>query len=263
MISGIVNAYQSLFWWTVGLVPVYNERMSTNVIAAIRKDLEQAADEGTRKSLGTFFKEQAVFYGVKSPVVRRVAKKSFLEIRHMEKREIFSLCEELLNSDYGEEAVIAFEWSYRLRNKYEPEDFRVFQNWICRYVNNWAKCDTLCNHSIGAFIELYPEYLPELKRWARSESRWFRRAAAVTLIIPAKQGKFLEGILEIADILLLDKDDLVQKGNGWMLKEASRKHQREVFDHVMRNRDTMPRTALRYAIEKMPEELRRQAMGKK
>lgn len=237
--------------------------MATKVISAIRKELEQAADEGTRKSFHTFFKERAVFYGVKSPVVNQIARKYFLEIKHLDKREVFSLCEELLKSDYGEEAVIAFDWAYRLHDKYETEDFIVFENWISKYVNNWAKCDTLCNHSIGSFIERYPDYLPELKRWARSENRWFRRAAAVTLIIPAKHGKFLDDIFEIADILLLDEDDLVQKGYGWLLKEASRKHQTEVFDYVMRNRGRMPRTALRYAVEKMPEDLRRQAMGKK
>jgi len=82
------------------------------------------------------------------------------------------------------------------------------------------------------------------------------------LIIPARQGKFLKDIFEIADILLLDEDDLVQKGYGWMLKAASQAHQQEVFDYVVRNKKTMPRTALRYAIEKMPKDLRLQAMSK-
>ena len=60
----------------------------------------------------------------------------------------------------------------------------------------------------------------------------------------------------------MDRDDLVQKGYGWMLKEASRMHQKEVFDYVLRNNKIMPRTALRYAIEKMPEDLRLLAMKK-
>jgi len=89
-----------------------------------------------------------------------------------------------------------------------------------------------------------------------------RRAAAVTLILPARKGKFLDDIFEIADSLLLDTDDLVQKGYGWMLKEASKKHQKQVFDYIMKNKDKMPRTALRYAIEKMPPDLRKQAMAK-
>jgi 3-methyladenine DNA glycosylase AlkD len=67
-------------------------------------------------------------------------------------------------------------------------------------------------------------------------------------------------ITDLTDQLLLDKDDLVQKGYGWLLKVASHLHQKEVFDYVMKNKEHMPRTALRYAIEKMPQSLRREAM---
>ncbi|MDO9326609.1 MAG: DNA alkylation repair protein, partial [Methanoregula sp.] len=127
---------------------------------------------------------------------------------------------------------------------------------------NWASCDGFCNHTMGDFIEEYPEYIDELKRWTQSENRWMRRAAAVSLIIPAKHGKFLNESIEIADLLLTDGDDMVQKGYGWLLKEASRKHERVVFDYVMKNKKVMPRTALRYAIELMPQELKAKAMAK-
>jgi 3-methyladenine DNA glycosylase AlkD len=63
-------------------------------------------------------------------------------------------------------------------------------------------------------------------------------------------------------VLLTDTDDMVQKGYGWLLKEESRKHQTKVFDYVVKNRKVMPRTALRYAIELMPRELKEEAMKK-
>jgi len=108
----------------------------------------------------------------------------------------------------------------------------------------------------------FPEYTDELKCWTRSENRWMRRAAAVSLIVPAKHGKFLPEALGIAELLLTDSDDLVQKGYGWLLKEASRKHTEEVFAFVMKNKKEMPRTALRYAIELMPKDLKAEAMKK-
>ena len=89
-----------------------------------------------------------------------------------------------------------------------------------------------------------------------------RRAAAVSLIVPGKHGKFLKEIFAIADILLCDDDDMVQKGYGWMLKVASQVHEKQIFDYVMKNKKKMPRTALRYAIEKMPKELKARAMAK-
>ena len=109
---------------------------------------------------------------------------------------------------------------------------------------------------------MYPSYISNLKKWAKSKNRWVRRASAVSLIIPARRGKFLKDMFEIADILLLDQDDLVQKGYGWMLKTASQAHQKEVFDYVVKNKTRMPRTALRYAIEKMPKSLKEKAMIK-
>jgi 3-methyladenine DNA glycosylase AlkD len=101
-----------------------------------------------------------------------------------------------------------------------------------------------------------------LKQWAKSANRWVKRASAVSFIIPARKGLFLNDIFEIADTLLMDKDDMVQKGYGWMLKAASQAHEEEVFDFVMNNKGIMPRTALRYAIEKMPIELKSRAMEK-
>ena len=79
---------------------------------------------------------------------------------------------------------------------------------------------------------------------------------------PGKTRKIPADIFDIASILLFDNDGLVQKGYGWMLKEASRNHQQEVFDNVIKHKKVMPRTALSYAIEKMPPELRKAAMQK-
>jgi 3-methyladenine DNA glycosylase AlkD len=89
-----------------------------------------------------------------------------------------------------------------------------------------------------------------------------RRAAAVSLIIPAKHGKFQNEAIAIADLLLTDSDDMVQKGYGWLLKEVSRTHTDEVFAYVTKNKKAMPRTALRYAIELMPKDLKEEAMKK-
>jgi 3-methyladenine DNA glycosylase AlkD len=236
--------------------------MEKDVLSDIRLELRQSADEKTKSTAARYFKEEYICYGVKSSLVNSIAKKYFSQVKPLGKAGVFALCEELFKSDYSEEGFIACEWSYRMHNEYEPEDFEIFERWLKKYITNWAECDTLCNHTIGSFVERYPKYIENLKKWTKSDNRWVKRAAAVTLIIPAKRGKFLNDIFEIADSLLTDKDDLVQKGYGWMLKEASREHLDDVFEYVIHNRSRMPRTALRYAIEKMPEILRKQAMSK-
>jgi 3-methyladenine DNA glycosylase AlkD len=236
--------------------------MPVDVIAAMRQELLIQADEKTKANYHRVFKEDIIYYGVNNTLVNRIAGRFFQDVKLLGKKEVFRLCEELLKSDYCEEAFIACEWSYRFHSQYEREDFYTFEGWVKNYINNWAKCDTLCNHTIGAIVEQFPEYIKDLKQWAKSNNRWFRRAAAVTLIIPAKRGKFLEDIFEITDLLLTDTDDLVQKGYGWLLKDASIQHRDEVFEYVMKHKDIMPRTALRYAIERMPADLKNQAMAR-
>jgi 3-methyladenine DNA glycosylase AlkD len=232
------------------------------VIAQIRQELTSYADPELQKTSQRFFKESITCYGMKTATVLAIAKKHWKEVKSRPKAEIFALCEDLYQSGYMEESFIVSNWAHALSGRYEREDFRVFQHWIDTYITNWALCDGFCNYTMGDFIEQYPEYTEELKRWTQSPNRWMRRAAAVSLIVPAKHGKFLAESIEIADLLLTDSDDMVQKGYGWLLKEASRKHTDEVFFYVIRNRRVMPRTALRYAIELMPKELKTEAMKK-
>lgn len=232
------------------------------VVASIREELEERGDPEIRKSAGRFFKEGITCYGLKTAAVTAIAKKRWKEIKERDKTEIHALCEELYRSGHMEEAFIAAAWAHLLEDRCEPGDIAVFRHWIDTYVSTWAECDSLCNHAVGSLLDRYPECVEELKRWTQSKNRWMRRAAAVSLIVPAKHGRFLDDVFAIADLLLADQDDLVQKGYGWLLKEASRKHTGEVFAYVVQNRKTMPRTALRYAVELMPEDLRAEAMKK-
>ncbi len=231
-------------------------------IINLRSDLIRNSDEKTKISGARFFKENVKLYGIKSALVQQIGKDHYKAITDKSKPHILSLCEELWQSDIMEESFVACNWSYNVRKEFEPSDFETFERWIKKYVGNWASCDTLCNHTVGTFVEMFPLYLSGLKKWAKSDNRWVKRASAVSLIIPARRGIFLKDIFEIADILHSDKDDMVQKGYGWMLKAASQAHQDEVFRYVISKKATMPRTALRYAIEKMPEELKVKAMAK-
>ncbi len=232
------------------------------VIQDLRSELILKADDKIKLSGERFFREEVKLYGIRSGVVNRIGKDHYKALADQSKENIFYFCEELWKSGILEESFIACNWSYYVHKQYKIIDFEMFERWINRYVSNWASCDTLCNHSVGSLIELYPETIDHLKRWTRSENRWMRRAAAVSLIVPAKKGKFLDDIFDIASNILTDQDDMVRKGYGWMLKVASQAHQKEVYDFVIRNKAVMPRTAFRYAIEKMPDELRSKAMEK-
>jgi len=229
-------------------------------LESLRSRLQAESDPAWKAGAERYFKEPVKFYGLSNAATRKIGQEYFRQLKGRTREEIFALCEELLKSGMMEESLIACHWSNAMRKKFEPGDFATFERWISRYVNNWATCDTLAHHTVAEFIVRYPDFLSGLKRFTASENRWMRRAAAVTLIIPAARGKFLSDVFEIATLLLHDTDDLVRKGYGWMLKAAAESHQQEVFGFVLSHKDTMPRTALRYAIEKMPVAMRAEAM---
>jgi 3-methyladenine DNA glycosylase AlkD len=231
-----------------------------DILSAVRRELNAAADPETLASFQRFFKEGVTAYGLKTADMRRVAARFWKDVKDFPKPDLYRLCDELFASGYYEEGVVAILWAERLAPRYDEGDFRVFERWLNVYVHNWAHCDTLCNHPVGTLVMKYPAFLGDLKRWTASPNRWVRRGAAVSLIIPGREGRFLEDIFEIAGRLLPDNEDLVQKGCGWMLKAAAEAHQDEVFNYVMAHRAEMPRTALRYAIEKMPAARRKAAM---
>jgi 3-methyladenine DNA glycosylase AlkD len=232
------------------------------IIKQVRQKLKENCTTQTKISGMNFFKEKVKMYGVKTAHVSQIAKEQRAQMKDMKKTEVFELCEQLWKSEMMEESFIACNWCYSIRGQFEKKDFTLFERWVDKYITNWASCDTFCNHTLGAFIDMYPEYIQEVKKWSHSNNRWMRRASAVTFIIPARNGRYLKDIFQIADSLLIDDDDLVQKGYGWMLKAASKAHQNEVFSYVMKNKENMPRTALRYTIEKMPESLKKKAMAK-
>ncbi len=234
------------------------------IIQEVRGELKKHIDLEYKESIKRFFKDdqEISFYGVRTPVVRKIAKNSFKKIKDKSKEDIFRLCVELLQSGFAEERGIASLWASNLKDQYSVDDFPFFKSWLKKYVKNWGACDSLCCFVLGPFVLKFPEYINELKKWTESKNRWERRAAAVSMILPAKKREFLVDGFAIANLLLHDEDDMVQKGYGWLLKEISNTFPDEVFQYVMKHKATMPRTALRYAIEKMPADRKKKAMSR-
>lgn len=241
----------------------------TEIINKIRKELNKKIDLKYKEGCINFFKEKIECYGVRTDVVKKIANDYYLHVKDFSKKDFFKICEELFKSNYNEEAFIAVRWLERKNKSYDKKDMIFFEKVINKYLNNWAKIDTFCTGVVNPLIVRYPLLIKYTNTWTTSKSLWTRRASAVSLIVSKQKNKSfydsnknLEHIFNIAKKLMNDKEDLVQKGYGWMLKVASNYKQKEVFDFVMKHKIKMTRTALRYAIEKMPETLRKKAMAK-
>ncbi len=232
------------------------------ILAKLKAALARHDKPANRSNYQRFFKEKLKEpVGLKVPVLRKISNECFKEIKGKPAAEILDICDQLLASGERYMRFFAFEWALKVKSDYRKSDFARFERWLKDYVNNWGNCDHFCGIS-GELLLQYPDLVSKTKKWAKSKSRWLRRAATVSLIVPVRNRILLDEVFKTADILLTDDDDMVQKGYGWMLKVAGDRFPDEVFAYVMKNKQTMPRTALRYAIEKYPPAKRRQAMKK-
>lgn len=233
-----------------------------DIIEEVRKELKSQVEEDYRKGAFRYFKEQVKPYGVRSHNVRSIARKYFPEFKKLGFKNSLGVCEKFIKSGWLEEGTIVFEVIMRFRKEFGKESFRVFEKWIDRYVHNWSHCDGISAWLIGFSIKNDPDLVKNLFEWTKSENRWKRRASAVSLVTLTRKGLFVKDAFKIADLLLDDKDDMVQKGVGWMLKESSRTRQKDVIDFIEKRKHKIPRTMLRYAIEKMLLSVRKGLMEK-
>jgi 3-methyladenine DNA glycosylase AlkD len=232
------------------------------IINKLQTEIEKYDIPANRLNYQRFFKEKIEDpYGLKTSILRLISSRLFKDIKALPKDEILKICNELLTLNKKYFRFFAFEWALKVSDKYEVADFKCFEKWLNEHVNSWASCDSLSCGALGVLLDKFPTLFQKTKKWAKSKNRWLRRASAVSLIISLRNKHALDHAFEIANILLIDSDDMVQKGYGWMLKEAGDNYRDEVFDYVMKHKTKMPRTALRYAIEKFPPAMRKKAMA--
>ena len=187
-----------------------------------------------------------LFLGVRAPKIRLIAKKHIdISITDMKT---------LIRSKYHEERFLGL---IILVNKYAKTKDKKNRNQLYKiyvysfkYINNWNLVDVTCPHVTGK--HLIDKDRTILYKWAKSEDLWTKRIAMVSTFSFIRKND-LEDTFKIAEILLHDEHDLIHKAVGWMLREAGKRDLKREETFLKKYYKTMPRTMLRYAIEKFPE----------
>jgi 3-methyladenine DNA glycosylase AlkD len=143
-------------------------------------------------------------------------------------------------------------------------EFKLFESWLDR-VSSWADHDALVHYLIGPMVAANAAFLTGPPRWAKKKSRkpWHQRAAAVSLIHSTRQHRNFGEIQRITEMLLTSDDDMVQKGLGWLLREAAKANPQQTVAYLMTIRDRTPRLVLRTACETLPVDTRERVLVKK
>jgi len=226
------------------------------IVRDIRRKLQQLGSKDKAKVLQRFFKtgpgeygEGDVFIGVRVPDLRKLVK----EYQDITIKEVM----QLLRSSIHEERLFAL---LILVSKYskgnETVKKRIYELYLqnTKFINSWDLVDGSAQHIVGAF--LMDKSKEPIYRLAKSNSLWERRIAILSTFHFIKHDNYSE-TLKISKILLTDEQDLIHKAVGWMLREIGKRHisTEEIF--LKKYYKRMPRTMLRYAIEKFPESKRK------
>ena len=189
------------------------------------------------------------FLGIKTPTLRQIAKK-YMDLP-------LQVIEELLQSKFNEErlfALIILVSQYQKADALTQENIYQFYLKNMQHVNNWNLVDNSAHHILGPHLKNRDRKV--LLRLAKSQNLWERRISIVATWYFIKQLDF-EYTTKITEILLHDKHDLSHKACGWMLREIGKQNEKVLIDFLELYCALMPRTMLRYAIEKFPEDIRR------
>lgn len=226
------------------------------MISTINTRLEALADLPTAEILRGFFKtgpgeygEGDPFRGIRVPVLRKLCR----EFRHAGV-EVIS---ELLDSPWHEDRMLALLLlieRYRASSESSREALYDFYCSRSDRVNNWDLVDVSCPHIVGHHLNTRDR--SPLYRFVESSNLWERRIAIVSTFYFIRNDDFGD-TLDLAERLLTDPEELLHKATGWMLREVGKRSQSQLEAFLERHATVMPRTALRYAIERLPEEERR------
>lgn len=221
-----------------------------------KKDLRKFASRQRRKTNEWFFKtgkrqygEGDKFIGVSVPDIRKVA----VVFKDLSLSEV----KKLLDSKIHEERLLALIiLTLQFKSTEVKGQRQIYEFYLknTKQINNWDLVDTSAHKIVGAYLLDKPRTV--LKKLAKSKNMWERRIAMISTAMFISKGDIKDAI-EIATILKDDTEDLMHKAVGWMLREVGKKDVKVLEEFLKRHLKTLPRTTLRYAIERFPEKKRK------
>jgi 3-methyladenine DNA glycosylase AlkD len=199
------------------------------------------------------------FYNVGTAAVRALARSIHAEHRaDWSIDEAMAFADALIVDRHLEAKAVGIEVVARYRRDFTPRLLTAWKRWLAGdHAANWATTDAICGVLIGPLLLQQPALGARLRAWSGARNMWVRRASIVGLIQCARRGASLDLVYGIAQRLHPDPEDLIQKAVGWALREAGKTDMPRLERYLRAKGPAIPRTTLRYAIERFPETKRR------
>jgi 3-methyladenine DNA glycosylase AlkD len=228
----------------------------------IRRALKAGGSSERSSSVQRFFKENVQSRGWRTADLRRAALRWRREILQQSDLKFLSqVAGRLFTGKINEEKNVAVFLLEDITDKFGDEEFRLLESWLPR-ISNWSDHDALVHYLIAPMMVAKSARASRVFRWAKSQNRWFRRAACVALIQGARRKMFFSEIIRLSGALLSDEDDMVRKGLGWLLRETAKADVQRAGPYLMSIRERAPRLVLRTACETLPRATRNAILTK-
>jgi len=223
--------------------------------------LRRKANKTQAASYQRFFKEPVALFGINTEGARTIQRDLLSRVGGTWTiDDAVRFCDAMLRDPRLESRGIAYQIVAHFVSEAPPELLADVRRWLEHSCGNWALVDNLAPSVLAPLLERYPALIPEVVSWTDSPNLWVRRGAAVAFVPMVKKKKHLPTAYKIATRLLGDKEDLMHKAVGWMLREAGKSDTKRLESFLVKNGPRMPRTTVRYAIERFPKEKRRRLL---
>lgn len=227
----------------------------------IRRVLKDGGSAPHSAEVQWFFKEEIQSRGWYTAELRKVAVRFRRTIIHEQGLDfLVQVADKLFSGKVLEEKVFAVMLLEKHATQLTEKEFQLFASWLDR-VSSWADHDGLAHYLLAPMVSAEPRRSREVFRWAKSPNRWRRRAACVALIRGSREKKFFPEIVRLSNQSLADQDDMVQKGLGWLLREAAKADPKRTVPYLMKIRNRAPRLVLRTACETLPPQTKKRVLS--
>jgi 3-methyladenine DNA glycosylase AlkD len=235
-------------------------RTAPSIVRTVVAHLEAHGSAEHAAGVQWFFKEAVRSHGWYTDDLRRYARALHGQLAH-DQALLVDVADRLFASAVLEEKALAVTMLEPSLGRFGDAEFRRFESWL-GHVISWADHDALAMYLIGPMLVVKPARVKRPLRWAESPSRWRRRAAAVSLIHGVRKGLFYDEAAAVTMRLVEDRDDMVQKGLGWLLREWAKHDPKAAVPVLMDIRPRASRLVLRTACEKLAPTLRARVLAK-
>ncbi|MBN2206217.1 MAG: DNA alkylation repair protein [Candidatus Aminicenantes bacterium] len=206
-----------------------------------------------------YFKDRVRCFGLSSPEAREIAAGLYLKVKGAwSAAEAVALGDIVFRRPELEFKGLGALMLLRFKKGFPKSLFDKIKGWLAAdLLDNWASVDILCPDAVGALLVAYPELRTKIKAWAVHPNLWVRRGSLVSYIKLAKRAEFTPKAYAMARAHFGSRDDLIHKATGWLLREAGKADMGALEAFLRAHGPAVPRTALRYAIERFPAAKRR------